>query len=163
MWSPPTKVRITSEKSASWLLEATSLSRRLQLHCQTLRVELVEQGHLPSAALSQSECALIGKTPCLERKVVLYGDDVPWLLGRTLIPETTLTGKERDVAQLGEVPLGVWVFNHKHAWRDRLQLAQVIGDTSGQPLWARRSRLWVNDKPLLVSEVFLVDAPLYQE
>lgn len=74
---------------------------------------------------------------------------------------TTLTGQEQDLAQLGEMPLGFRVFTDRSARRDALVVANV--GTENQPIWARRSRLWLNDKPLLVAELFLQEAPIYKE
>nr|WP_086939318.1 chorismate lyase [Thaumasiovibrio occultus] len=168
-WSPPTVLGMTEGVMATWLLDTRSLSRRFQQYCQTLSVSLIEQSELAADELSPEERELLGDQPCLVRKVVLFGDDVPWLLGRTLIPFSTLTGQEQDLAQLGEVPLGLRVFQDRAARRDALVLSQVVegktrDDSSfSSALWARRSRLWLNEKPMLVSEVFLADAPLYQE
>ncbi len=40
------------------------------------------------------------------REVVLCGDDCPWVVGRTLIPRTTLVDQQYDLAQQGDIPLG---------------------------------------------------------
>ncbi|WP_087020499.1 chorismate lyase [Thaumasiovibrio subtropicus] len=156
VWSPPTMFEQRCQ-IGDWLLDTTSLSRRFQQHCRMLSVELVEQTDIPHDALSAQEQQLLPQSGCLLRKVVLKGDGVPWLLGRTLIPHSTLTDEEQDLAQLGEMPLGLRVFQGEQAHRDALAIAQV-----GEGLWARRSRLWLNEKPMLVSEVFLADAPLYR-
>ncbi len=158
VWSSPAVLEQRSCPVSNWLLDMTSLSRRFQQHCAKLTVDLVEQVNVDVDSLSPEEQALLGTSGCLVRKVVLKGDGVPWLLGRTLIPFSTLTGEEKDLAQLGDMPLGLRVFQDAQARRDAVVVSQV-----GDGLWARRSRLWLNEKPMLVSEVFLADAPLYQE
>lgn len=40
-------------------------------------------------------------------EAVLLGDDCPWLYGRTVIPEETLSGPERKLINLGDVPWDV--------------------------------------------------------
>ncbi|KLV07396.1 chorismate--pyruvate lyase [Photobacterium aquae] len=160
-WQAAQSMQLEGNEFGHWLLELDSLSRRFERHCEHFTVSLVEQGMLEHSCLVPNERALIGDVDCLQRKVVLLGDGVPWVYARTLIPMTTLTGQERDLAELGEMPLGFRVFTDRSARRDALEIARIAGGETG--LWARRSRLWLNGKPLLVAEVFLQDAPMYKE
>ncbi|PSU32932.1 chorismate lyase [Photobacterium lutimaris] len=160
-WLTPEETVIERTEFGHWLLELDSLSRRFERHCRVFTVSLEEQGQITRERLTNDERALIGDVDCLLRKVVLKGDGVPWVFARTLIPLTTLTGQEQDLAQLGEMPLGFRVFTDRSARRDALEIANV--GTEHKPVWARRSRLWLNDKPLLVAELFLQDAPIYKE
>lgn len=158
-WQQPDQLGIEGTEIGHWLLEQDSLSRRFQRHCEAFTVSLIEQVKISHTALTNDERALIGDEDCLLRKVVLQGDGQPWVFARTLIPISTLTGQERDLEQLGEMPLGFRVFTDRSGRRDALVVADVGTDT--QPLWARRSRLWINEKPLLVAELFLAQAPIY--
>lgn len=160
-WLAPADANIEGTEFGHWLLEPDSLSRRFERHCEQFTVSLVEQAPIDREQLTPDERALVGDTACLVRKVVLKGDGVPWVFARTLIPESTLTGQEQDLAQLGEMPLGFRVFTDQSARRDALEVANV--GTEAEPIWARRSRLWINDKPLLVAELFLQEAPIYKE
>ncbi|WP_330961532.1 chorismate--pyruvate lyase family protein [Photobacterium sp. 53610] len=145
----------------SWLHEQGSLSRRFARYCHQFSVRLLGQHPVRAGALQPGEQQLLGDVDCLERSVLLEGDGVPWVFARTLIPLPTLTGDEHDLAQLGELPLGYRVFTDQSARRDALQLAKL--SLEGKPLWARRSRLWVKEKPMLVAELFLAPAPVYQD
>ena len=158
-WQAPEETAVEGTEFGHWLLEPDSLSRRFQRHCDHFTVSLVEQIKISKSQLQDDERVLIGDVDCLLRKVVLLGDGVPWVFARTLIPVSTLTGQESDLEQLGEMPLGFRVFTDRSARRDALVIANVGDDA--EPLWARRSRLWVNEKPLLVAELFLHDAPVY--
>lgn len=158
-WQAPEAVALEGTAFGHWLLEPDSLSRRFQRHCDTFTVSLLEQQKIDKSFLSEDERALLGDTECLIRKVVLRGDGQPWVFACTLIPLSTLTGQERDLEQLGERPLGFRVFTDRSARRDALMVANVGSEE--KPLWARRSRLWINDKPLLVAELFLAQAPVY--
>ncbi len=158
-WQSPDHLGIEGTEIGHWLLEQESLSRRFQRHCDAFTVSLIEQVKIPRSALKDDERALIGDADCLMRKVILQGDGQPWVFARTLIPISTLTGQESDLEQLGEMPLGFRVFTDRSARRDALEVADV--GTAHQPLWARRSRLWINEKPLLVAELFLAQAPIY--
>lgn len=158
-WQSPDHLGIEGTEIGHWLLEQDSLSRRFQRHCEVFTVSLIEQVKIARTALTDDERALIGDADCLMRKVILRGDDEPWVFARTLIPISTLTGQESDLEQLGEMPLGFRVFTDRSARRDALEVADV--GTAESPLWARRSRLWINEKPLLVAELFLAQAPIY--
>ncbi len=160
-WETPFSLAIEGTAFGHWLLEPDSLSRRLQRHCDEFTVSLIEQKKIDSTMLSADERELIGDVDCLLRKVILMGDGQPWVFARTLIPLSTLTGQESDLEQLGEMPLGFRVFTDSSARRDALEVANT--GTQAQPLWARRSRLWINNKPLLVAELFLEQAPVYSK
>ncbi|MCD9522180.1 chorismate lyase [Photobacterium carnosum] len=143
----------------AWLLESESLSRRLAQYCQHFTVTVLAQTMISNSHLSVMERQLVGDSDCLEREVMLYGDQQPWVFARTLIPMTTLSGEEKDLVNLGDIPLGYRVFNDKNSRRDALEVANL--GTQQQPRWARRSRLWINEKPMLVAELFLIESPVY--
>ncbi|QUJ67343.1 chorismate lyase [Photobacterium sp. GJ3] len=158
-WQSSDQVKMADAVLASWLHEQGSLSRRFARDCHQFSVLLLEQSPIKSAQLQPGEQQMLGRVDCLERNVVLQGDGIPWVFARTLIPLPTLTGDEQDLAQLGELPLGYRVFTDQSARRDALQLAEFR--LEGESLWARRSRLWVKEKPMLVAELFLSAAPVY--
>ncbi|MGF1685223.1 chorismate lyase [Photobacterium japonica] len=160
-WVAADETSVAGTDFGHWLLEQHSLSRRFEQYCRQFTVSLAEQVTIGPEHLALDERQLLGASACLLRKVVLKGDGVPWVFARTLIPETTLTGQEQDLAQLGDMPLGFRVFTDRSARRDALMIANV--GTAEAPIWARRSRLWINNKPLLVAELFLQDAPIYKE
>ncbi|MDD1793508.1 chorismate lyase [Enterovibrio makurazakiensis] len=160
-WVAPDWQLLEKTKEGGWLLERHSMTERLKACCRTLTVEVLGLHEVGKEVLSNNERELLGDQACLVREVVLSGDDTPWLCARTLVPMSTLTEREQDIADLGAVPLGQRVFNQANARRDAIEVAHLVCD--GQALLARRSRLWVNDKPMLVSELFLPHAPIYQE
>jgi len=88
---------------------------------------------------------------------VLCGDGVPWLVGRTVVPETTLDGPELALQKLGTTPLGRYLFSSSTLTRDFIQIGRSA------ELWGRRSRLRLSDKPLLLTELFLPASPFYEE
>ncbi|WP_237464106.1 chorismate lyase [Vibrio stylophorae] len=141
---------------SDWLWSVDSLSQRLSQHCDQFSVELIQQRELSAGELTENERELLGDSPCIERQVLLLGDGQPWVFAQSLLPLSTLTGEEQDLAILGNQALGFRVFRHPLARRDAIQVASL-----SQGLWARRSRLWIADKPLLVHDLFLPQAPLY--
>ena len=145
----------------SWLVETGSMTTRLQSYCQQLRVDDIKQYDINSNQLTAKERLLLGDQRCLVREVLLLGDEKPWVVARTLIPYSTLCDKEQDLAKLGSTPLGLRVFSCTNSYRDSIEIAQI--DMTTNHLLARRSRLWINDKPLLVAELFLPQSPIFGE
>ncbi|WP_237363642.1 chorismate lyase [Vibrio marisflavi] len=147
--------------SERWLLERGSMSHLLRSNCQDLTVDLLHNKVVKAERLNKQEIELLSYEQCLLRKVVLCGDAVPWVLGRTLIPESSLECRGHDFKQQGEVPLGVTIFNSEDVHRDALQVGWA--ETEQGKFLARRSRLWINERPMLVAELFLPECPIYSK
>ncbi len=158
-WQKPEQFEFPDEFSKHWLEEQGSLSRRLKLHCQALTVELLQNRIITANILKPDERQLLPAQDCLLREVVLHGDDNPWVIGRTLIPRTTLVDQPYDLVEQGDIPLGLTVFSADNVDRDSLQIGWV--NLPQGRLLARRSRLWMNHKPMLVAELFLSHSPIY--
>ncbi len=158
-WQKPEHFEFPDEFSKHWLEEQGSLSRRLKQHCKELTVELLQNQIITADILKPDESQLLSEQDCLLREVVLCGDDSPWVIGRTLIPRTTLVDKQYNLAEQGNIPLGLTVFSADNVDRDSLQIGWV-NLPQGRFL-ARRSRLWMNHKPMLVAELFLSQSPIY--
>lgn len=160
-WNDFSEQTSATTKQMAWLMDNKSLTERLRAHCDELFVDVLGIYDVKKNVLSSKEIQLLGLQNCLVREVILSGDHVPWVCARTLIPNSTLTGQEKDIANIGAMPLGQRLFSDKSTRRDAIETACIKVDE--QYLWARRSRLWTNDKPLLVSELFLPQAPIYQK
>ena len=169
-----------------WLLDEGSLTARLKGHCQHFQVKVIgEQEQLCSA---KEACPQIkAGEAVLVREVLLYCDGVAQVFARSLLPLASLTGKEQALAHLGEQPLGQVLFNNPSLQRQGLELSAFAHDSSvailaaklaskladnsspskvavmpKQELWGRRSIFMLENKPLMVAEVFLPDAFAYQ-
>ncbi|WJG21501.1 chorismate lyase [Vibrio furnissii] len=160
-WQQPDHFRYPDENAKIWLLEQGSLSHLMAQHCQHFSVNLLRNQVMSHDALQADEIDLLAHEDCLLRQVVLLGDEVPWVLGSTLIPRSSLQDQSHDFTQQGEIPLGLTVFSSDNAKRDALQVGWA--HTAHGPLMARRSRLWMNDKPMLVAELFLPDSLIYSK
>ncbi|GAJ78073.1 chorismate-pyruvate lyase [Vibrio sp. JCM 18905] len=159
-WQNPEEFEFPNEFAKHWLEEQGSLSRRLKQHCQALTVELLQNQIVTAATLKQDESQLLSEQDCLLREVILCGDNDNWVIGRTLIPRSTLVDQQYDLAQQGgDIPLGLTVFSADNVERDSLQMGWVAVPEGR--LLARRSRLWMNHKPMLVAELFLSNSPVY--
>lgn len=155
-----------SQQVKHWLLESGSLTKRLERHCAHLSVDVLCQKWCDGQLLAENESTLLPDVQqYLLRQVVLNGDQQPWVIGHSLIPQITAQDGECNLADLGCRPLGEKAFNARSIARGDLQVAQLLGEQGDKPeiLFARRSRLWVNHNPLLVTELFLPFAPIYRQ
>ena len=154
-----------------WLLDHGSLTERLiATSGNRFRVEVLNQRwQLPRL----SECRLLGlknRHHALVREVILYGCDQPWVYARSVLPMASLTGRLRAMRQLDNRPLGQLLFNDPTMQRSAMEVACLTTDNTsvpkqlGQldhPVWGRRSVFRLDNKPLMVSEIFLPAFPGY--
>lgn len=108
----------------------------------------------------------------LVRTVLLSCCDHPVMLGRTIVPAATLRGSGAALLQLGDKPLGQYLFAQPDLQRSAFEFAKFSLDMAqaywqgcdasvlAAEQWARRSIFYLSGKPLLLSELFL-SSPLY--
>ena len=154
LWRLPHTFPLT-ESQNSWLTETKSMTRRFEQYASGIAVEPLFEGFVDSGELTAEREQLPANSQYWLREVILYGDGLPWLWARTVIPEQTLTEEDRDLMALNKTPLGHYLFRSDRLSRDYIQVAQCGS------LWGRRSRLRLSGKPLLLTEVFLLSSPLY--
>lgn len=138
-----------------WLMEVGSMTRRFERHCRHVQVEPQRECFITREQLAEEAVHLPYSERYWLREIRLLGDGQPWLLGRTVIPQETLTGPDHALVDLGTVPLGRYLFSNHHLTRDYIHVGRQAD------LWARRSRLCLAGKPLLLTELFLPASPLY--
>ena len=141
----------------NWLLESGSMTRRFELYSQKVTVTPYLECYVSPAMLSVKEAQYLPKSQRYwVREVVMYGDNTPWLLGRTVIPDETLTNEDKQLVDIGQVPLGRYLFSRDDLTRDYIH----IGSSAGR--WVRSSLLRLSEKPLLLTEIFLPESPAYR-
>lgn len=139
-----------------WLQDSGSLTRRLTraAHGEFAVRVLSQRWHAPTP----DEARALGMPPrqlALIREVELLGrQGTPWVYARSVLPASTLTGRERRLRLLGNRSLGSLMFSDPSLSRSPL-MASCLQDEAGCRYWARRSVFRLHDKPLLVCEVFL--------
>jgi chorismate--pyruvate lyase len=146
-----------------WLATKGSLTRRLvTASAGDFRVRVLHQAVGLPAFSEQRVLRLPDRRWALIREVVLYGRGEPWVYARSILPLRTLTGRLRRFRRLDERPLGDLLFRYPSMRRGPVAVARVDGAhlpaglaPAGTFLWGRRSVFRVDDKPLLVGEVFL--------
>ncbi len=107
------------------------------------------------------------RSRALVREVHLLCNNEPWVFARTVIPPHTLKGKQRRLGKLGKKPLGAVLFADKSMHRTEMEIACIQPGQQlyqlathhlshcDQPIWGRRSVFFLNNHPLMVSEIFL--------
>lgn len=160
--------RTTPDALRDWLLDTGSLTRRVQQACGgRFRVQVEMQGWgRPRLDEYRALGLRIGRI-ALIREVHLLCDGRPWVFARTVIPVTTLRGRQRRLAHLGNRPLGAVLFADPHMQRGPVQVARIPRGSAlfaaavqglqrrPEEVWGRRSVFRLGGKPLLVSEFFL--------
>jgi len=135
-----------------WMLDPGSLTQNLIQYCPgPFQVELQMQGFAIPRFNERKSLKLTKKTYCLIRQVVLLCGNIPMIFARTVIPLSTLTGKERKLAKMGNQSLGAALFADRTMRRDQMEIAsispkqffyqQACKSLSQRPdkIWGRRS------------------------
>jgi len=172
-WLLPQKDQFSTHLG-DWLLDKSSLTARLKQYCQHFRVELLGQ-RIESCHESEAHGCIVAGEKVLVREVLLYCNDQPQVFARSLLPLSSLTGAEQQLANLGTQSLGQIIFNNPSLIRESIEvsvfdkesvvakLAKSLRMTVQYPLWGRRSIFMLEHKPFMVAEVFLPNAFAYQE
>ena len=148
----------------SWLLDRGSLTQRLiKASNGAFRVRKLHQSwQYPTP----SEAACLGLKPrqlAMVREVELLCHNQPWVYARSVFPQATLTGRLRCLKKLDTRPLGALLFSEPSMRRTHFEvaalnnadLANYFTSSSDRFSWGRRSLFFIDEKPLLVAEIFL--------
>ncbi|MEB8291252.1 chorismate lyase [Klebsiella michiganensis] len=138
-----------------WLLLEDSMTKRFEQQGKKVSVIMVNEGFVERDALAGEASLLPSEPRYWLREIILCANGEPWLAGRTIVPESTLSGPELALQQLGQTPLGRYLFTSSTLTRDFIEIGRHA------ELWGRRSRLRLSGKPLLLTELFLPASPLY--
>lgn len=136
-----------------WLFDSGSLTKLLiQKSGGDFRVEVRDEEWLlhPMPAVRSCFGPLAASHRFWSRKVVLVGNNTPWVLAHTLIPEFSLTGPLKRVLELNEKPLGEYLFSHPNLIRSGIDITPMEDNS-----WGRRSLFYLFEKPIMVAEFFL--------
>lgn len=166
------------ENIGKWLFDESSLTLRVKNYCAEydlgcFSVKVLSQGICQPSSDELKGLKLNNEQNALIREVLLYGGESPLIYARTVIPSQTLTGEQKVLGELGNRPLGEFLFSQPDLQRDVMEVASLkqgqqlfdsaISHLKSNPgeIWARRSVFRLKHKPLLVAEVFLPDILKY--
>ncbi len=154
------------ENVQSWTYEPGSLTQRLRdYYGDAVGVKiLLQQWNTPFLSerrllkLHESKYSLI-------REVLLHADGKPLILARTIIPAKTIKAAKRNLAHLGNRPLGEVIFSYPKLERIEMDVTLIDLPTWTQPAIAeghiiepvrgRRTVYAIAHRQMLVSEFFL--------
>ena len=88
------------------------------------------------------------------REVILYGNLVPLVYARSVIPVLTASKGYPGLGTIGSKPLGDLLFQSELFIKTRREFAQ-FQTSSEKVIWGRRTHYLVRGYPLSVMEVFL--------
>ncbi|TNL08405.1 chorismate lyase [Kosakonia cowanii] len=138
-----------------WLLLEDSMTKRFEQQGKKVTVTLIREGFVTPDEIVEERDHLPDEARYWLREILLCADGEPWLAGRTVVPESTLSGPELALQKLGSTPLGRYLFTSSTLTRDFIDIGRH------EQLWGRRSRLRLGGKPLMLTELFLPASPLY--
>jgi chorismate--pyruvate lyase len=156
-----------------WLSDRGSLTQRLiEASANRFTVEVLDQVEtMPTESEAQAlniDC----DAPVYSRQVLLLGNGEPWVFARSIMPLSTLTGRLEFLRDINSQPLGALLFKDPSMTRapveaaflptERAHLPDSLRHIKG-PLWGRRSVFRLDQKPLLVSEIFLPEFKPYNQ
>lgn len=157
----------------SWLSDTGSLTQRLIDACDDkLTVQVLRQNMGVPRLSERRALGLQQRRLALIREVLLLGGGTAWVYARSIIPLSTLTGRLRSLRQLDNRPLGALLFSDPSMCREPVEVA-CFNSTNAQmpaaltayqsPIWGRRSVFRLDNKPMLVNEIFLPDFKPYNQ
>ncbi len=154
----------------AWIREPGSLTRRIRgIAGERFAFRRLGEGWALPAHDEVLGLALATGRYAWTREVWLGLGQTPQIFGRTVVPPDLVDGPLAGLKRLGDRPLGELIFGRHRLRRGALGVARLRpGDwlheraqaRTGMPatdeLWARRSVFRVDERGLLVTEVFLV-------
>jgi len=172
-WATQNQMEPCTDKINSWLYDEDSLTKKLENLYAKFHVQVNHQLIIDASTENLSGCFPHEKKILL-REVFLYCDDVPVVFAQTEIPLSTLDKQQTQLANIGNQSLGKILFQNTNMKRGPIEVAaftenkplnnlcQSLEQQCPNTLWARRSQFFLEDKPLLVSELFLPASGIYQ-
>lgn len=147
-----------------WLLDDGSLTGRLiDQHRGQFSVRRLYQGWEVPLPSERKLLGLPHRQLAIVREVALMQGNNTVVFARSVLPISSLTGKLAHLRRLHNRPLGAILFSHAGMRRSPFEVARLDGATDYIPgplrqqaaAWARRSRFTIENRALMVSEVFL--------
>ncbi len=163
-WQPVDDAKSIPFRMRAIIRDQKSLTQRLKRqHNNAFFVRLLSHDWQMPAASEQAFLRCQDEQACV-REVLLFGSGQPVVFARSVLPQSSLTGQNRDLLSLGNKPLGEYIFKQPSLRRSPIEVAPIAA-CEFNPLiefaftteiaWARRSLFYLREKPISVCEVFL--------
>lgn len=144
---------LTKKNILDWLEEEGSITARISSRAE-FKLEILND----DIGVAEDEEYIALEIPPEEvriREVVLFGDLVPLVYARSIIPELTALKGYPGLGTIGSKPLGDLLFQSELFVKTHREFAQ-FQSSSKEVFWGRRTHYLVRGYPLSVMEVFLL-------
>ena len=145
-------LQITNDEIKSWLLEEGPITKRIKSN-KEFKLKLIQD---EVSAVDESEKQFINynSTNIRVREVLLFGDEIPMVFARTIIPNSTIKEGLADLGTLGNKPLGDILFEKDVFLKEDVLYASFMNED--KLFWGRKRKYSVKGYPFSVMEVFLI-------
>lgn len=132
-----------------WLLHNGSLTQKLYEVATDFNVEVVQEKWIAKNSQNLTAC----NEDVWLREVLLKDGETNWIFAQTLVPKSTIENIAQTVLNLGNEPIGLWLFS-QNPTRTKLEWTQTENG-----LFARRSVYEISGYSLEIRELFLQTFP----
>ncbi|WP_424409185.1 chorismate lyase [Pasteurella sp. PK-2025] len=140
----------SSQSIGHWLTLSTSLTKQLITHFGEIKVCVLAEYWVDELIENEQQFFPKQENRLWCREVILKHQAQPLIFARTLIP-VSLVNQHRELQQLGERPLGEWLFMFPDRIRTKLEWTQ----DNATGLYARRALMQIGQESMMVAELFL--------
>lgn len=147
-----------------WLFAPGSLTAHVRACCpRRFHLCVLREGLAPPRPDERRALRLPAGRQARVREIALCCAGEPLIVARTVIPLTSLRGRQARLAGLGRRPLGALLFADRSTRREPYEIARLALRQAGiatpppvpVPVWGRRAVYRLGGMPLLVCEFFL--------
>lgn len=157
-WSPLAQVGPSiADEARHWVYLPGSLTQALRDRASHFNVDVIEESWVTDDA---AHCGFENQPEPMaffSRKVLLCNGDTPWVAAHTFIPQSSLENGLSALTNLHNKPLGELLFASDDVRKDNLEACLTPFG------WGRRTRYFLHNQPLVVSEYFLSDLIEYEQ
>ena len=146
------RLRLKEQSILDWLNEEHSITKKISSKAE-FKLEIL-QDDIGIAADDEYAALKMSPEKVRIREVLLYGNLLPLVYARSIIPNITSSKGYPGLGTIGAKPLGDLIFQSKLFIKTKREFAEFnVADKS--TVWGRRTHYLVRDCPLSVMEVFL--------
>lgn len=144
--------QIDNKKILSWLNEEGSITKRISSKTN-FKLEVLHDD-IGNAQKEEYKALNIIPEEVRIREVILYGNSIPLVFARSIIPRLVSTKGYPGLESIGSKPLGDLIFESDLFVKTHREFAE-FQNADSKKIWGRRTQFQVKGYPLSIMEVFL--------
>ncbi|HGO5855247.1 TPA: chorismate lyase [Mannheimia haemolytica] len=149
VWHLETDCFSLSSSQQEWLLHEGSLTQKFLEVATNFNVEVVQEKWIAKNSEKTTAC----NEDVWSREVLLKDGEINWIFAQTLVPRSTIENIAQNVLELGNQPIGLWLFA-QNPTRTKLEWTKTKNG-----LFARRGVYEIRGYSLEIRELFLETFP----